>query len=127
YIRNLIVPTICDSKSRSSNVDLTRFDQEIDNVRTALEWSFSKSGDVRLGAELTAAYAPVWLHLLLTAACRARCERALTILGSASDLSPPLQVQLYISLTSALIFDHGAGSADKILPYEAPRGRRRPG
>lgn len=107
YIRNLIVPTICDSKSRSSNVDLTRFDQEIDNVRTALEWSFSKSGDVRLGAELTAAYAPVWLHLSLTAECRERCERALTILGSASDLSPPLQVQLYISLTSALISTMG--------------------
>ena len=50
---------------------------EIDNVRAALDWSFSFRGDMTVGAHLTAAYAPVWLHLSLIGECRDRCNQAL--------------------------------------------------
>jgi predicted ATPase len=103
YIRDLVVQATGNFKLRLSNEDLTRLGQQIDNVRAALEWSFSESGDARIGVELTAAYAPVWLHLSLAASCRERCERALATLESAADVNPLLQLQLYMALTSALI------------------------
>jgi predicted ATPase len=56
--------------------DLPRYVQEMGNVRAALDWAFSPSGDKALGVALTAAYAPVWLHLSLIAECRDRVEHA---------------------------------------------------
>lgn len=74
--------------------DLPRYIRDIDNVRAALDWAFSRDGDKAVGIALTAAYAPVWLHLSLIAECRDRVERARDNLAAASDLSPKLMAQL---------------------------------
>ena len=74
--------------------DLPRYVREIDNVRAALDWAFSRDGDKAVGIALTAAYAPVWLCLSLTVECRDRVERARDNFGAVSDLSQKLKAQL---------------------------------
>jgi hypothetical protein len=82
---------------------VTRRVREIDNVRAALDWCYSASGDPAIGIDLTAAYGPVWLHLSLVAECRERCERAL--LSSQAGGSPNTRqlMQLHAALGSALL------------------------
>lgn len=77
YFRDLLVLPASGSGSGLSNEELTRRVREIDDVRAAVDWSFSPPGDIAIGVDLTAAYAPVWLHLSLMQECRERCERAL--------------------------------------------------
>src|SRR5215471_4014174 len=65
FFRKLVVPAETSEVLRISVDDVARFGREIDNVRTALDWSFSPTGDAAIGVALTAAFAPVWLHLSL--------------------------------------------------------------
>jgi predicted ATPase len=38
---------------------------QIDNVRAAIDWAFSPSGDTLLGVALTTAAIPLWMQLLV--------------------------------------------------------------
>ena len=102
YFRDLFAPLASGSKIRLSNKDLTRRTREIDNVRAALDWSFSPVGDAAIGIDLTAAYAPAWLHLSLTSECRERCERALLSLELDTTPNPWLRMRMQIALGIAL-------------------------
>jgi predicted ATPase len=77
YFRDLFAPATSNSGSGLLTDDLARRVREIDNVRAALDWSFSSAGDRAIGVDLTAAYSPVWRHLSLMGECRECCERAL--------------------------------------------------
>jgi predicted ATPase/DNA-binding winged helix-turn-helix (wHTH) protein len=98
--------------------DLPRYVREIDNVRAALDWAFSPSGDKAVGIALTAAYAPVWLHLSLMAECRDRAERARDNFGAASDLSPKLKAQLLTILGLVLVYAGGLGEETELALTE---------
>ena len=60
YFRDLITPLASGASSSLSDEDLALCIREIDNVRAALDWAFSSAGDLTIGVDLTAAYAPVW-------------------------------------------------------------------
>ena len=96
---------------------IVRYAREIDNVRAALDWSFSPSGDPAIGAILTAAYVPVWLHLSLMAECHERTQQALAHAARAADpaadlnLGVALQMQLYLGL--GLSVTYSAGSVER--------------
>lgn len=107
FFRDLIVPATKSSVLRISVDDVARFGREIDNVRAALDWSFSPTGDAAIGVALTAAFAPVWLHLLLVVECRERVQRALDILSPDFNLAAPLERRLHISLGIALTLTMG--------------------
>jgi predicted ATPase/DNA-binding winged helix-turn-helix (wHTH) protein len=111
FFRKLIVPAVRSEVLRISVADLARFGREIDNVRAALDWSFSATGDAAIGVILTAACAPVWLHLLLVVECRERAERALNILSPDFNLIAPLERRLHIALGLALT--HTMGPVEK--------------
>jgi len=51
---------------------------EIDNLRAALDWTFSPSGDPSLGVVLTISAAPLWFQLSLPDECHARMDQALS-------------------------------------------------
>src|ERR1700722_1057949 len=55
---------------------------EIDNLRAALDWAFSRAGDGSLGVALTTAAVPLWLCLSLLEECGSRAKQALGALGS---------------------------------------------
>jgi predicted ATPase/DNA-binding winged helix-turn-helix (wHTH) protein len=111
FFRDLIVLAGANEVLRLSIDDVARFGREIDNVRSALDWSFSPDGDTAIGVFLTAAFAPVWLHLSLVVECRERAERAVAVLGPGFNLGALLEGRLHIALAVALILT--AGSVDR--------------
>jgi len=104
FFRDLLTPQIPGTPSELVTKDMPRCVREIDNVRAALDWSFSPAGDAAIGAALTAAFLPVWLHLGLLVECRERADRALAGPG----LNTPLQMQLNMGLGLAGIFTMGS-------------------
>ncbi|WKA29327.1 ATP-binding protein [Bradyrhizobium roseum] len=58
---------------------------QIDDLRSALDWAFSPSGDPGVGVALTVVAVPVWFEMSLMEECRTRAERALTILGESTS------------------------------------------
>jgi len=108
FFRDHTAPAAPGSQSEPTIDDMARYVREIDNVRAALDWSFSPGGDSATGVVLTAAYAPVWLHFELMAECRERTERALESLDPDLNGNAPLRMQLHIALGVALTFTMGA-------------------
>ena len=83
--------------SHAPSEDMEPFIREIDNVRAALDWSFSSAGDAEIGVTLTAAYVPAWLHAGLPTECRERTERAMNNLAPGMNVSLPLRMQLHFA------------------------------
>lgn len=83
--------------SHSPGEDMEQFTREIDNVRAALDWSFSPAGDAEIGVTLTAAYVPAWLHAGLPTECCERAERAMNNLAPGMKVSVPLLMQLHFA------------------------------
>ena len=78
-----------------------RYAHVVDDVRAALDWAFSKEGDVALGAALTASSSPLWFSLGLVAEYRIRAERALRLMVAAGVDAPTVEMRLNISFASA--------------------------
>ena len=107
YFRDLFSPQAQGARSSLSDEDLARDVREIDNVRAAIDWSFSPAGDSAIGVDLTAAYAPVWQHLSLMIECRERCERALLGLEPHVTVNMRLRMELQIALAGAVFLTMG--------------------
>ena len=103
YFRDFFIAIAADVSSRLPTADLIHHGREIDNVRSALDWSLASPADVELGVELTAAYAPVWMSLSLVGECRERCERALLRLDPDEQSNARLRMQLQIGLGITLV------------------------
>jgi predicted ATPase/DNA-binding winged helix-turn-helix (wHTH) protein len=114
YFRDLSTPQARGARSSLSDEDLARCVREIDNVRAALDWSFS-AGDQAIGVDLTAAYAPVWRHLSLMSECRERCERALLRLEPHVSENMSLRMHLQIALAAAMFITMGPAEQAKTL------------
>ena len=95
FYRDLFASRRLDSQVPSEDEDMEQFIREIDNVRAALDWSFSSAGDVEIGVTLTAAYVPAWLHAALPTECSERTERAMNNLTPEMNVSLPLRMQLH--------------------------------
>jgi hypothetical protein len=80
------------------------YGRHIDNLRAALGWAFSPSGDVQIGAGLTAAAVPLCVHSSLLEECRGRVERAIAALGAAVNGDARLEMKLHTALGTTLIF-----------------------
>ena len=103
YFRDALALPASGAGPGLSNQELTSRVREIDNVRAALDWCFSPLGDIAIGVDLTAAYAPVWRHLSLMAECRERCERALIGFQASGISNTRVQLQLQLALGNALL------------------------
>jgi predicted ATPase/DNA-binding winged helix-turn-helix (wHTH) protein len=119
FFRDLFVPQAQGARSSLSEEDLARRVREIDNVRAALDWSFSPAADRAVGIDLTAAYAPVWQHLSLMIECRERCERAMRGLGPHATANMRLRMELQIALAGAIFLTMGPPEQATTLLTEA--------
>jgi predicted ATPase/DNA-binding winged helix-turn-helix (wHTH) protein len=119
YFRNLFTPAPSGSILGSSTDDLARRVREIDNVRAALDWSFSPAGDMAIGIDLTAVYTPVWQHLSLMIECRERCERALLGLEPHVSANMRTRMELQMALGAAIFITMGSPEQAKTLLTEA--------
>ena len=86
------------------------YGHQIENVRAALDWAFSPSGDAAVGVTLTVVTVPLWMHLALVAECRARVEQAIAQRERiAAD--PRRDMQLFLAIGVAILHSSDLGSA----------------
>jgi predicted ATPase/DNA-binding winged helix-turn-helix (wHTH) protein len=76
---------------------LATYGGQFDNMRSALDWAFSPSGDAELGVALTVAALPMWFQLSLIDECRSNVERALAVLA-ASNQAERQKMKLFAAL-----------------------------
>jgi predicted ATPase/DNA-binding winged helix-turn-helix (wHTH) protein len=107
FFRDFLLRATADATSRPSTWDMSRYIREIDNVRGALDWAFSANGDGAIGAELTAAYVPMWLQLSLLGECRARAELALAVLDRGPNRTARSEMVLRAALGMSLLYTRG--------------------
>jgi predicted ATPase/DNA-binding winged helix-turn-helix (wHTH) protein len=103
YYRDLFERAEAEWETRPTAEWLEDYRYWIDNVRAALDWAFSPSGDTSIGVALTAASVPLWFQLALMVECRGRVERALVGLQPGSSLGARREMQLYAALGASLI------------------------
>jgi predicted ATPase/DNA-binding winged helix-turn-helix (wHTH) protein len=82
------------------------YGDHLDNVRSALEWSFSDCGDVALGAALAAAAAPLFLEMSLLIECRHWTGTALTAHAEIAG-DPRGEMELQASFGLSRLFTEG--------------------
>ena len=115
YYRHLFERAEVDGETRPTVEWLNDYAWRIDNLRAALDWAFSPSGDASIGVALTAAAVPLWMHLSLLDECRSRAEQALAVLSAREDRDPRREMKLHAALASsswwraAGIYAQGAG------------------
>ena len=87
---------------------------QIDNMRAALDWAFSPSGDTKIGVALTVAAVPVWFQLSLMDECRSRVEHALATFDPEVSHRTRGNMKLFAALATAMVFTN-RGAQSEIL------------
>ena len=104
YCRDLFERAEAELGTRPASEWLAAYGRRIDNLRTALDWAFSPTGDVAVGVALTIAAVPLWVQLSLVHECRGRDERALASLAPEADRSARQEMKLYAALGASMLF-----------------------
>jgi predicted ATPase/DNA-binding winged helix-turn-helix (wHTH) protein len=104
FFRDFFSSASLDTLAESAKEVRDHYGRELDNIRAALDWSFSPTGDAAIGVALAAAYIPGWLQLSLVAECRSFAERALACITPGSTVDWRVQMQLYLGLGTAVIY-----------------------
>jgi predicted ATPase/DNA-binding winged helix-turn-helix (wHTH) protein len=101
YLRDLFRPTALASQGGKRS-ERTHSHRDIDNVRAAIDWALSPSGELSVGLELTADSASLFFQLSLLAEYRERLERALERVWALSEPNHILEMRLEIALGHVL-------------------------
>jgi predicted ATPase len=100
------------SETRPRAEWLAHYGGQIDNLRAALDWAFSPSGDPSVGVALTAAAVALWMHLSLMEECRSRVEQALAALAAGANGDARREMKLHAALGASLIHTRGAAGPE---------------
>ena len=107
YYRDLCRQAEAEWEIRPATEWLADYGRQLDNVRTALDWAFSPTGDTSIGVALTAAAVPLWCQLSLLDECRRRVEDALSHIAPGSNRDIRCQMQLETALGLSLFHTKG--------------------
>ena len=108
YCRDLFERAEAEWQTRATAEWLAEYGREIDNLRIALDWAFSPTGDPPIGVALTAAAVPLLMHMSLVEECRIRVEQALAVIENGASPDPPREMKLHAALGAALLYTKGA-------------------
>lgn len=100
---------------------LLAYGHQIDNLRKALDWCFSATGDAMLGIALTEASLPLWMHLSLMNECRSRVAQSLSALTSRDKRDPRLELRFRHALGAVLLNIEASGPVLETALNEALR------
>jgi predicted ATPase/DNA-binding winged helix-turn-helix (wHTH) protein len=118
YYRDLLQSA---SGDESSADNLTASFADLEDIRTALQWSFGDEGDQLLGAEIAAYSAPLWLARALLAEGRAwMAKAAATVDAGGATIQQQLSVQSAFASTE--LFTRGF-TETTIAAWERTRER----
>ena len=84
-----------------------RYGYRVDDVRAALNWCFSPTGDIRLGAALAAKAAPMLFQMSLANEERIHTKRALDVLKSIDR--GDLQIEFELNILYGHVLFHTRG------------------
>ncbi|MGV7214702.1 ATP-binding protein [Bradyrhizobium sp. UFLA05-112] len=107
YFRAALLRAEAESNSLPQADWQKRYGRYLGNVRAGLDWAFSADGDLQVGAALTAAAVPLWVHLSLFGECRERTELALARLDDGATGATRLRMQLSAALGWSLTYSQG--------------------
>jgi predicted ATPase len=106
YYRDLLERAGQGHAPQSCTGDAARCSEHLGNVRAALEWSFSATGDPDIGTALAAAAARCMLDASLLLECRHWMEQSLAILDAAC-LGTRREMEIRAALALSRMFTHG--------------------
>jgi predicted ATPase len=107
YLLDLFERAEAEWKARSA-VDWTAdYARQIDNLRAALDWSFSTSGNASIGVTLTVASVPLWFQMSLMEECRRYVEKALSKIEPGESADARLAMRLFAALGGSLFLTEG--------------------
>jgi predicted ATPase/DNA-binding winged helix-turn-helix (wHTH) protein len=109
YFRDLFERAEAERETRPIDEWLRDYAPQIDNLRAALDWSFSPGGSSEIGVALTAAAIPLWSHLSLLRECCARTERALNILRSGAVHDAHREMKMSAAFAASSLYTQGPG------------------
>jgi len=98
YCRGLLERAQTGWESHPGTELLSDCASQIDNVRAALDWAFSPTGDALLGLALATAAMPVLIHLSLLQECHDRAEQAIAVLAVNTSPDPRVEMKLQAAL-----------------------------
>jgi predicted ATPase/DNA-binding winged helix-turn-helix (wHTH) protein len=98
YHRTLFERAEAEVTGRNTCEWLAEYAREIDNLRAALDWAFSRGGDVAIGVALTADAVRLWMRLSLLDECRSRARQALGTLEAGESPNPRDEMRLHAAL-----------------------------
>jgi predicted ATPase/DNA-binding winged helix-turn-helix (wHTH) protein len=109
HFRDLFEQSLSEWQTRPTNEWLRSYSPEADNVRLALDWAFSSTGNSSVGTALTVAAIPLWFQLSSTDECRNRVEHALAMAGPVGTRADHARhvMQLYAALGLSRTFTMG--------------------
>jgi predicted ATPase/DNA-binding winged helix-turn-helix (wHTH) protein len=107
YYRDLLEQAKVELKTRPASEWLAAYGREIGNLRAALYWAFSPTGDVAVGVALTIAAVPLWGQLSLVQECRVCVERALASLEPEAGRGASQEMKLYAALGASVLLLKG--------------------
>src|SRR5215468_7891589 len=105
HYRGLLEQAQADWEARPVTGWRERYRHLIDNVRAALDWSFSSAGAAATGVALAVATVPLWFALSLTSECAERVDRALAT--SPESRGTDLDMRLYAARAWSLMQTKG--------------------
>ena len=111
YLLTLFDEAPVNRTERTDERRLADFASELDNVRAALEWSFSSSGDPSMGVALASATVPYLFDLSLLSECCSRARQALAVYDSTMESEIPADtvLKLRAALAAGLVYTNGPG------------------
>ena len=112
YYRDLFERAEVECNAQSCSDWVLAYGDHLDNVRTALDWTFSNEGDASIGVALTIVSVPLWLNLSLMDECRHRVQKALSCISISDRIAPMREMQLHTALGVAL-YSIGPGPDSK--------------
>jgi predicted ATPase len=110
HYRDLFERAEAEWETRPTVAWPAQYAAEIDNLRAALDWAFSRDGDPPIGVVLTAAAVPVWMQLSLMEECRRRVEQALAALATVAEPDARQQMKLLAALGASRLYTRGGVS-----------------
>jgi predicted ATPase/DNA-binding winged helix-turn-helix (wHTH) protein len=107
--RAMLIRAGADAEALGRDEWLRTYGHQIDNVRKALDWTFSPGGDAMLGVALTETALPLWMHLSLMNECRSRVAESLLVLTSRAQRDLRLELRFQHALGAVLLNIEASG------------------
>jgi len=104
YHRDLFFRARREWESQTTAAWLAAYGHRLDDLRAALDWAFSPSGDRELGVALAVDAVPLWLQFSLMNECRRRVELALAHVGAETDQNDRIRMRLSTALSLSRMY-----------------------